>query len=85
MYCLLVDGCRGAAAVHSGPAVIREKIKERYGELIVDILIRFIGSCESATIACCAAVTACLNANCEMREGIATEIRKKLPETMAEI
>ena len=40
MLCLCADECRGAVARHSGPAVFREKIiKERYGELIVDILI----------------------------------------------
>jgi hypothetical protein len=40
MLCLYADGCRGAVARYSWPAVFREKIiKERYGELIVDILI----------------------------------------------
>ena len=39
MLCLWANGCRGAVAQHSGPAVFREKIKERYGELIVEILI----------------------------------------------
>jgi hypothetical protein len=39
MLCLKADGCRGAVARHSWPAVFREKVKERYGELIVDILI----------------------------------------------
>ncbi len=64
--CVLMDD-REALARPSSPAVFREKMKERYGELIVDILIRFIGSCESATITC-HAVTDCLNINCEMRE-----------------
>jgi hypothetical protein len=35
---MLMDG-REAFARLSGPAVFREKIIERYGELIVDILI----------------------------------------------
>jgi hypothetical protein len=39
MLCLYAAGCREAVDRHSGPAVFREKIKERYGELIVDILI----------------------------------------------
>jgi hypothetical protein len=39
MLCVEADGCRGAVARHSGPAVFREKINERYGELIVDVLI----------------------------------------------
>jgi hypothetical protein len=40
MLCWYAAGCRGAVDRHSGPAVFREKMKDRYGELIVDILIK---------------------------------------------